>query len=474
MHSYILALFGMFIGMLPRTSAAQLDLEEMLSETAIVEEEDSATDEILTEKEETKSQQEDIADDEDAEIPEVEDGEDTIATPEEDEDPEDSVDDEDIEEIEDTPQTQSVDDETVAKTDAEDDFMTQYLNEIEEQEKAPKSEAMRLMMQKDDTSVLPEDTQKLFEESAKIRQKQRERLLQSGDEEEEEEDTVETEDNAEDEETTADDAETTEAVTDEEDTEAEETDDAEDITETEEAEENEEVEEVEEAADASADSVTANESEEVKEAPKTSTQSATEIDESAADKTPPAPQKSVKSADKAPFGLTWGASIEQTQKAGFEMQEITFGEYVGTGLIKNPQQQRTFFDKIVAVFGTRNRLNAVFAQSPFIDDLPNAEKALKIYHTYYEALAKKYGNDKEHFIPNDENENSAIGNDRFLKDLQEGKASLFATFHNDIIKVTLSVAVNAEAKSYVTMDYENTLLQQQEKDADLNELMKDL
>lgn len=466
MHSYILALFGMFIGMLPRTSAAQLDLEGMLSETAIVEEEDAATDEILTEKEETKSQQEDIANDEDAEIPEVEDDEDTDATPEEDEAPEDSADDEDIEDIEDTPQTKSADDEIAAETVAEDDFMTQYLNEIEEQEKAPKSEAMRLMMQKDDTSVLPEDTQKLFEESAKIRQKQRERLLQSSDEEE---DTVETEDNAEDKETTADDAENTEAVADEEDTEAEDTDDAEDITETEEAEENEEVEE---AADASADSV--NESEEVKEAPKTSVQSATDTDESAADKTPPTPQKSVKSADKAPFGLTWGASIEQTQKAGFEMQEITFGEYVGTGLIKNPQQQRTFFDKIVAVFGTRNRLNAVFAQSPFIDDLPNAEKALKIYHTYYEALAKKYGNDKEHFIPNDENENSAIGNDRFLKDLQEGKASLFATFHNDIIKVTLSVAVNAEAKSYVTMDYENTLLQQQEKDADLNELMKDL
>jgi len=466
MHSYILALFGMFIGMLPRTSAAQLDLEGMLSETAIVEEEDAATDEILTEKEETKSQQEDIANDEDAEIPEVEDDEDTDATPEEDEAPEDSVDDEDIE---DTPQTQSADDETVAKTDAEDDFMTQYLNEIEEQEKAPKSEAMRLMMQKDDTSVLPEDTQKLFEESAKIRQKQRERLLQSSDEEEEEEDTVETEDNAEDEETTADDAETTEAVADEENTEAEKTDDAEDITENGEVEENEEVEEVDETP---TDSV--NESEEVKEAPKTSAQSATDTDESAADTTPPTPQKSVKSADKAPFGLTWGASIEQTQKAGFEMQEITFGEYVGTGLIKNPQQQRTFFDKIVAVFGTRNRLNAVFAQSPFIDDLPNAEKALKIYHTYYEALAKKYGNDKEHFIPNDENENSAIGNDRFLKDLQEGKASLFATFHNDIIKVTLSVAVNAEAKSYVTMDYENTLLQQQEKDADLNELMKDL
>lgn len=182
-------------------------------------------------------------------------------------------------------------------------------------------------------------------------------------------------------------------------------------------------------------------------------------------------------ADKsAPFGLTWGASQEDTAAAGFELEEVSAENMTNIFLIKNPRQKRAVFDRVTAVFGAQNHLYAIYAQTPAQEDMPNAEKALKLYHDYYTALEKKYGNAAEHYSPNKEHSQSLkeVGYDLFLQDLKEDKAFLFATFSDDTLKITLSVLTDDDAHSYIALDYENTRIQSQEKEENLNDLINDL
>ncbi len=178
----------------------------------------------------------------------------------------------------------------------------------------------------------------------------------------------------------------------------------------------------------------------------------------------------------APFGMTWGASQEETEESGFELEQVSAENIVNIFIIKNPRQKRAVFDKVTAVFGEQNHMYAVYAQTPAQDDMPNAEKALKLYHEYYAALEKKYGNAEEHYSPNKEHSTSLkeVGYDHFLQDLKEDKAFLYATFSDNTLKITLSVLVDADAHSYIALDYENTQIQSQEKEENLNDLINDL
>ena len=107
--------------------------------------------------------------------------------------------------------------------------------------------------------------------------------------------------------------------------------------------------------------------------------------------------------------------------------------------------------------------------------MPNAEKVLRLYHDYYAALEKKYGNAEEHYRPNKESTSlKEIGNDDFLRELAQKKASLYATFDNDIVLATLSVFVDEEDRSFITLSYENKQIKQLEREENLNELINDL
>lgn len=205
-------------------------------------------------------------------------------------------------------------------------------------------------------------------------------------------------------------------------------------------------------------------------------------------------------ASEAPFGLRWDSSKEETEGMGFTAKPAELENYQGVYVVQNPQQPQKLFEQVVAIYGAQDHLQAIYAQSHAMSDTPQAEKVLKIYHQYYEALEKKYGNAQEHFVPNkepkadkeadnasaDEKEaknmpykmpkaaDNGIGNDNFLNELKEDKASLFATFSDDKIKVTLSVLVNEDGQSYITLDYENTLVVQKEQNAAFDALLNDL
>ena len=223
---------------------------------------------------------------------------------------------------------------------------------------------------------------------------------------------------------------------------------------------------------------------------------------------------------EAPFGLRWNAGKEEIEAMGFATAPAEMDNYQGVYVVRNPQQPQKTFTLVTAVFGAQNHLQAIYAQSQPKEDTPQAEKVLKLYHQYYDALKQKYGNDKEHFVPNPQpvakeqkaaaeepkaiveeqkatadetsdaapEENTAakegtepaapadngIGNDNFLNELKEEKASLFATFNDDNVKVTLTVLADEEGKSYITLDYENTYVTKNEQSANFDALLNDL
>ena len=222
----------------------------------------------------------------------------------------------------------------------------------------------------------------------------------------------------------------------------------------------------------------------------------------------PKPQKKAEPENnKAPFGLYWGMSKEEAENLGFEFRVAKLENQTNVYAAENAKQPQKTFASVVTVFGEKDHLNAIYAEGFFMADTPRADNVLKLYDRYYAALKKKYGGAREYFRPNTYEEQipaenkqgntltkeknslstknaqnssqtikkqSPRGNDNFLQELQEEKASLFATFGDEKIRVTLAVDVNQKSQSRITLDYENLKIQQQDKEIELNELMENL
>ncbi|MBQ7632635.1 MAG: hypothetical protein IJS88_00790 [Alphaproteobacteria bacterium] len=356
MQSLIVRICGILAVLFPLKSVAQVDLEELMNDNIAAEETPNTADNDIS-----AQHSETAVDASNAEETEEELYEDTATESE----------------------------------DKDNNFMTQYINELDEQdryraeEEKLRSDASLLIKQKDHTDVLSEETHELFEKSEKIRQEQKELLKNSP---------------------------------------------------------------LPEFTSTAASQQIATKS----------TEKESKVGENI--------------ELKAPFGLTWGISKEQTEADGFKLRASTIENRTGAYLVENPRQQRAAFKSIIAIFGEQNHLQMIYAQSPLLDDTPNAEKVLQLYHEYFAALSKKYGNAKEHYQPN-KSQNmpaSEIGNDTFLQDLKDEKTFLFATFGNDAIKVTLSVFVNEDTRSFIVLNYENTTVCRQEQEENLNELINDL
>lgn len=211
-------------------------------------------------------------------------------------------------------------------------------------------------------------------------------------------------------------------------------------------------------------------------------------------------EQMLSSHEKAPFGLYWGLSKEQTESLGFQFKPATLDNNKNVYALINPKQQQKQFTAVFVIFGDRDHLSTVYAEGTFIKDTPQADKVLRIYDQYYTALKNKYGNEKEYFKPNKHEETldapAALqqtasktgvkaksktitvehprGNENFLKELQEEKASLYAVFGNKKIKVTLSVEANEQGQTRIVLDYENLETQKSDNKDTLKDLINDL
>lgn len=202
-------------------------------------------------------------------------------------------------------------------------------------------------------------------------------------------------------------------------------------------------------------------------------------------------QKLRDSLQAAPMGLYWAATQEQIQELGFELKPAERKDYKNVFQVLNPQQNNNTFALTTAIFGLQNKLWCIYAQGALLDDDAQASQVLALYRRYYEALSKKYGNAKEHFEPYTYQEQliegegdkkkvrtvtkqNPLGGDNFLKELQEGKAVLYATFQNDEIGVTLGVSVDGDGKSSISIDYKNFALMDSEQQTVLSKTIEDL
>lgn len=193
----------------------------------------------------------------------------------------------------------------------------------------------------------------------------------------------------------------------------------------------------------------------------------------------------------APFGLYWGINKEETEILGFTLQSAERKDYQNVYKIDNPKQNIKTFDIVTAIFGEQDKLWCIFAQSAPQKDTPQASEVLALYRKYYDALALKYGNAKQYYTPNtyteeladDEEDKSnkkpviqtnAIGNDNFLEELQNGTAVLYATFENDNVGITLGVSVDGNSQSYISLDYKNLKIMEEEVKTKLNNLISDI
>ena len=84
------------------------------------------------------------------------------------------------------------------------------------------------------------------------------------------------------------------------------------------------------------------------------------------------------------------------------------------------------------------------------------------------------GSDKTKVAEKTVTKTAPIGNDNFLAELQQGTAVLYATFENEMLGVTLGVSVDGEGKSYISIDYKNLKIMEEENQTKLNNLISDI
>lgn len=180
----------------------------------------------------------------------------------------------------------------------------------------------------------------------------------------------------------------------------------------------------------------------------------------------------------APFGLIWGATINETRNQGIVLTAIEEKDYVNSFSAAKLPKPVSDIDKVDVTFGEENKLWRILAYGKLLDDDASASKVLREYKIYSALLAQKYGHKQEFFTPAqiDVTEKDAqgkdvtvqkdapIGNPDFLNQLQQGNAVLYSTYYNDEVGAALAINVDGAKKSYIVIDYKNLkILEAQEK-----------
>ena len=176
---------------------------------------------------------------------------------------------------------------------------------------------------------------------------------------------------------------------------------------------------------------------------------------------------------EAPFGLSWGATYNQTKALGVELKKVERKDSVNDFIVTKLPKPLADFRQVIVSFGEDNSLWRLSAYGKLIDDNASASKALHLYRKYYSLLERKYGNAKEFFTPKIitvekkvkdeygrdkieiEKISEPIGGPNFLAGLKSGEAVLYATFEDEDVGAALAVNVDGDGKSYIVVDYTN-------------------
>lgn len=203
---------------------------------------------------------------------------------------------------------------------------------------------------------------------------------------------------------------------------------------------------------------------------------------------PAAPVETVTKYGEAPFGLSWGATYNQTKALGVDMKKIERKDNPNSFIVTKLPKPLADFNQVVASFGEDNSLWRIVGYGAPAADDASASKVLRLYRRYYKLLNQKYGNGKEFFTPKistlektvkDEygkdkiekiQKEEPIGGANFLQELQNKEAVLYATFEDDNVGAALTVSVNDRGQSYIIVDYTNLKIYREREEETLDAL----
>lgn len=177
--------------------------------------------------------------------------------------------------------------------------------------------------------------------------------------------------------------------------------------------------------------------------------------------------------EPAPFGLKWLAPIKEIRALHVRLQQVEVKDAPNTYAVHNLPKPVNAFRDVLISFGYNNSLWRIAAYGKFIKDDSSASKGVAEYKKYYNLLSEKYGNAQEFYSPAIENVEEVVPHDDgtsttslkqraieigdvgFLKKLMSGEATLYATFENETIGVTLALLADGEGQTYIIVDYKN-------------------
>ena len=191
---------------------------------------------------------------------------------------------------------------------------------------------------------------------------------------------------------------------------------------------------------------------------------------------------------EAPFGLSWGATYNQTKALGVDMERVERKDSVNDFIVTKLPKPIADFRQVIVSFGENNSLWRLTAHRPLLNHDASASKALHLYRKYYGLLERKYGNAKEFFTPKIttvekkvkdeygvdkveiEKISEPIGGADFLAELKSGQAVLYATFEDQDVGAALAVNVDGDGKSYIIIDYTNLRIFREREEQTLDAL----
>lgn len=189
-------------------------------------------------------------------------------------------------------------------------------------------------------------------------------------------------------------------------------------------------------------------------------------------------KKALARLSPAPFGLSWGASIDATKDMGVILAKVEEKDYKNSFRATHLPKPLKDFRTVNVTFGEENELWRIIAYGVLMDDDNQAARVLRQYRIYYDLLNAKYGNGQQFFTPrvynvdvtdaqgkvHQEKKEEELGAPGFLQSLEKGEATLYATFNNQEVGAALSVNVDGSGKSYIVIDYKNLkILRNREK-----------
>lgn len=149
----------------------------------------------------------------------------------------------------------------------------------------------------------------------------------------------------------------------------------------------------------------------------------------------------------APFGLTWGMTIDEVKELGVNLETLENyndkNAFLATGLSKAISD----LDAVLLNFGYNDRLFEIRGVSDVFQNDPYAFALKKRYDELSQILENKYGNKKEtHFI----DKRLYTEPDEFLVGIERGRSYYFTTFSNSEIEVNLSInAISRDSANYL-------------------------